>query len=138
MMKLARRILPLALLCIAGAAHAQEAPEYTLTVKPVKLKVGQVGKVEVVITGKGPWHWNKDFPARLELAAPNTTIPRPLLKQADNDFDTKTPVVTATFAVTATQAGATEGKLTGRIGFCDDKVCVTKKVELPVSVVATP
>ena len=145
-MKRARWFLPLSFLWLASAAHAQEAsdlaaplaqdaPEYTLTVKPVALKVGKPGAVEVVITSKGTWHWNKDFPAKLELAAANTTIERPVLKQPD--FTVTTTTVGATFTVTATQAGASQGTLTGKLGFCDDKVCVTKKVELPVSVVAT-
>ena len=138
MMKLVRWVLPLSFLCIAGAANAQAPTEYTLTVKPTALKVGQPGTVEVVITSNGPWHWNSEFPAKLEFAAANTTIARPLLRQADGDFKGDATTVTATFAVTATQAGARQGMLTGKLGFCDDKVCVTKKVELPVSVVATP
>lgn len=131
-------LVALSIALTAASASAAE-PEYALTVKPAELKVGQAGALEVVVTPKGPWHWNKDYPAKLELSAPAAvTVARPTLKQLDGDFKVGATEVTASFAVTATQAGPAQGTVKGKIGLCDDKVCIIRKVEIAVALTATP
>lgn len=133
--------IALGLLLALGATATTYAaePEYTLTVKPAELKVGVAGALDVVVAPKGPWHWNKDYPAKLELAVPaGVTIARPTLKQLDGDFKVGAAEVTASFALTATQAGPAQGTVKGKIGLCDDKVCIIRKVEIAVALTATP
>jgi hypothetical protein len=133
--------LPAAVLALwlAAAPAAAADPEYTLEVKPTTLKVGEAGALVLAFAPKPPWHWNKDYPAKLELAAPaGVSVGKPVLKQLEGDFKVADAGVSASFAVTATQAGSAEGTVKGKIGLCDDKVCIIKKVELAVSLVATP
>lgn len=135
-LRMLRFVLPLSFVWVAGAAHADEA-EYTVQAPPVTMKVGQPAPLAVTFAPKGPWHWNKDYPAKLELVATGVTIARPTLKQQDGDFKPGKAGIDAAFALTATQAGATTGTLKGKIGLCDDKVCIVKKVELTVALTAT-
>lgn len=127
------------LLALATTAAFAADPEYTLTVKPAELKVGQAGALDLVVTPKPPWHWNKDYPAKLELTPPaGVTVVRATLKQLDGDFKVTDADATASFAVTATQPGPAQGTVKGKIGLCDDKVCIIRKVEIPVALTATP
>jgi|GEM_PF-2935877 len=129
-------VLPLSFVLLAGSAHADEV-EYTVVAKPVTLKVGQNTPLAVQFAPKAPWHWNKDYPAKLMLVAEGVTIARTELKQQQDDFKiTKAGIETA-FSLTAVKPGKTTGTLKGKIGLCDDKVCIIKKVELTVAMTAT-
>jgi len=126
-------------IALAPTAALADDPEYTITAEPVTLKVGQAGALELIFLPRGPWHWNKDYPAKLELAPlDGATAARSPLKQLEGDFKVDSGRVSAAFAVTATRAGTTLGKVTGKIGLCDDKVCVIKKIDVAVSLTATP
>lgn len=132
-----RIALGLVLVLTSGAALAA-APEYTLTARPAELKVGQAGALDIVVTPQGPWHWNKDYPAKLELTLPEgVNAARKTLKQLDGDFKIEDAAITASFALTATKAGALQGTVKGKIGLCDDKVCIIRKIELAVALTAT-
>lgn len=136
------RVLGVMLLTVtAGAAHADE-PEFGVVAKPAKVKVGTKAPLEIVFAPKSPWHWNKDYPAKLTLVASGVTITQPELKQS-SDVPTLFKVadsgsVNTAFELRASQAGVTKGTVSGKIGLCNDKVCIVKKVELPVVVTATP
>jgi len=136
LIRVLRLVLPLSFVWLAGAAHADE-PQYSVEVKLLTLTVGQVTPLGLVFAPKGPWHWNKDYPAKLELAAAGITVARPTLKQQDGDFKVGEAGVDAAFVLTATQAGTTNGTIKGKIGLCDDKVCIIQKVELTVALTAT-
>jgi len=134
-----RLVLPLSLLVLSGSAHADEA-EFAVAAKATTLRVGQKGPLEIVFAPKSPWHWNKDYPAKLTLVAEGLAVTQSELKQAsDNEnFKVSDSGVNAAFELSAGQAGVTNGMVSGKIGLCDDKVCIVKKVELAVVVTATP
>jgi hypothetical protein len=118
------------------AARADE-PEYAVTVKTAPIARGQTGTLEVAFVAKGPWHWNADFPAKLTLTAPEgLAVTKATLLQKDKDFATKDGKQVAGFELKAASAVTAEGRIVGKVGFCDDKVCITKKIDLPVQLVA--
>lgn len=125
---------------LAGAALTARAEvpadsRYTLTVEAPARKVGEVGVVRLVIKPQKGWHWNKEYPAKLVLAAPTgVTVTKAELKQLDGDFKLEAGNATATFTVTAKAVGPANAKLTGKFGVCDDRSCVTVKVDQVVAV----
>lgn len=115
------------------AAHADEA-EYSVTVKAPEFRRGQAGKLELTFAPKGGWHWNAEYPARLTLTAPEgLAVAKATLSQKDKDF---TPIKdgqqVAGFEVKATGEVKAEARIVGKVGFCDEKMCITKKIDLPV------
>jgi len=118
------------------AAQAAD-PEYSVTVNAPALKLGQAGALEVAFVPQGAWHWNTEYPARLTLTPPaGIVVTKATLMQKDNDFAAKNGRPVGSFEVKATSAVKAEGRIVGKVGFCDDKVCVTKKIDLPVQLVA--
>ena len=122
---------------VGASALADEAKDtrYTLTVEAPAPKVGQPGAVRLVIKPQAGWHWNAEYPAKLSLAAPDAvTVVNPELKQADGDFKVDAGNTVATFTVTAKKAGAIDARISGKFGVCDDRSCVTVKVDRLVTI----
>jgi hypothetical protein len=111
-----------------------EEPDHTFEVRTAPAKGNDTGSLTFVVTPKGRWHWNKEYPAKLTLSAEGVTFPKTVLKQQDGDFSVDKEVATAKLTFTGASAGSKDVSVVGKFGLCDDKVCIIKKVDLKAKV----
>lgn len=106
-----------------------EAEDHTLTVSATPAVGTTAGELTIAISPKGPWKWNPEYPAKLEVVADGITVSRPLLSKKDGDFKVDGKNVKALTTFTASTPGARKATLKGKFGLCDANVCIIKKVE---------
>ncbi len=125
-----------ALFGLHQSASAEE-PDHTFEIKTAPAKGNEIGSLTFVVTPKGHWHWNKDYPAKLTLTAEGVTFPKTVLKQQDGDFSMDKDAATAKLTFTGSTSGAKDVSVVGKFGLCDDKVCVIKKIDMKTKVEVT-
>ena len=98
-------------------------------------KAGAEGTVEIVLTTKGAYHTNAQYPYRFKAADPapdGVTYPKPVLQRADGAFEEKKGSFKLPF--TASKAGKfTIGGIFS-LSVCSEANCIMDKVPLEVSV----
>jgi hypothetical protein len=95
---------------------------------------GKEGTVDVVITAKGEYKINPQFPFRLKLAEPpeGVAYPKPVLKKDDGTFSEKQGSFKVPFV--AQKAGTYTVSCTVSLSVCNDKKCLMEKVPVDVTV----
>ena len=130
-----RLALVFALSLLAPAASA-DAPEFTLTLETPQLREGAPGTLSLTFTPEAPWHWNSEYPAKLKFTpAPGVQVAKASLAALSGDLEAVGPAQRARFALTGEPAAGTTvlGQVAGKIGLCNDRTCITRKVELTVT-----
>jgi hypothetical protein len=138
-----RTFLAAALLLASPALAADPAAEaaqgYTLDAgaSPREVKVGEAGKLAVVITPRAPsWHVHPQAPLKIRFEAPaGMKVDRPELGRKDV-VDAKADAPRFESAFVATAAGAQEAKAHLDFFICSDTACVkqTRTLAIPVTV----
>jgi hypothetical protein len=97
-------------------------------------KAGSEGAVEVVLTPKGGYHTNAQYPYKFKLdpAPEGVTFPKPVLARADGAFEEKKGTFKVPF--TAAKAGTVTISGTLHLSVCSDANCFIDKVALEVPV----
>lgn len=112
----------------APAAPPVQAPDHTLKVEATGDKGRE--KLSVSVLPLGPWKWNHEYPARLELELPpGVTATKTTLKKVDGDFALEGKGAKAATPLSARAPGAYVARVKGKIGLCDANVCIIKKVD---------
>ncbi len=95
---------------------------------------GKEGTVDVVITAKGEFKINAQFPFRLKLGEPpeGVTYPKAVMKRDDGAFSEKVGTFKVPFV--AQKAGTYLVSCTVSLSVCNDKKCLMEKVPLDVQV----
>jgi hypothetical protein len=95
---------------------------------------GKEGSVDVVISAKGEFKINPQFPFRLKLAEPpeGVAYPKPVLKKDDGTFSEKQGSFKVPFV--AQKAGTYTVSCTVSLSVCNDKKCLMEKVPVDVQV----
>lgn len=95
---------------------------------------GKEGTVDVVISAKGEFKINSQFPFRLKLGEPpeGVAYPKPVLKKDDGTFSEKQGTFKVPFV--AQKAGTYTISSTVSLSVCNDKKCLMEKVPVDVQV----
>ncbi|HTJ81467.1 MAG TPA: hypothetical protein VL400_07070 [Polyangiaceae bacterium] len=112
-----------------------EADNYTAEMKPEgNYTVGKEGTVEVVVTARGDYHLNPQFPIKFTVgaAADGLAFPKVVLKRDDGKFDEHGGSFHVPF--TAARAGKFSVSGTMSISVCNEKRCLMEKVPLDLEV----
>jgi len=120
----------------AADPAADAAQGYTLeaSAAPATLKVGESGKVAVVIKPKATWHVHPQAPLKVRFTAPaGLKVDRPELGRKDvADPKAEAPRYETTFLATA--AGAQRVEANVDFFICSDTACVKQVRTLPIAV----
>lgn len=111
------------------------ADAFSVEMKPASgYTAGKEGSVEVVISAKGEFKINGQFPFRLKLGEPpeGVAYPKPVLKKDDGRFSEKQGTFNVPFV--AQKAGTYSISCTVSLSVCNDKKCLMEKVPLDVQV----
>jgi hypothetical protein len=112
----------------ALAAPPQPAADHVLKVETAGDKGTE--KLSLQVLPLGPWKWNPEYPARLELELPpGVTATKTTLKMVDGDFAIEGKGAKAATPLSAKAPGAYVAKVKGKFGLCDAHVCIIKKVD---------
>ena len=130
-------VLLLAGVALAGDPAADAAQGYAVeaTASPEAVKVGDAGKVAIVIRPKAPtWHVHPEAPLKVRFAAPaGLKIDRAELGRRDV-ADAKSEAPRFETAFVATAPGAQETRATVDFFICSDNACVKQVRTVPVTV----
>ena len=115
-----------------------EGDQYVIQVTPPELRVGAPGELRVTIEGKAGFHFNRDFPTKLELgtAPEGLEFAKPVLKRADGSLDEAGKIFTFKAPMTAKRAGAFALEPTLKFSVCNDDKCVVQRQTLRTKVAA--
>jgi hypothetical protein len=133
---------------VAGVAvGAAEAPvaaaasdKFTVASAPVELKAGAAGAAKIVFTPAKGYHWNKEYPAKLEFESPGdqVTLPKTQFNQLKGDFEASDTQASVAVAMTAKGAGSETLKAAAKLSVCNDTTCLIEKTEVLVQVTVVP
>ena len=122
---------------LAADPAAEAAQGYTLEARaaPGDLKVGESGKLVVVITPRAPtWHVHPQAPLKIRFDAPaGLRVDRPELGRRDV-VDPKAEAPRFETVFLATTAGTQDAKANVDFFICSETVCVKQTRTLPISV----
>jgi hypothetical protein len=119
-----------------AAGAKSETDTYVAEIKPNgSYKAGAEGTVDVVLTVKGAYHTNDQYPYKfktIEPAPDGLSYPKPMLQRADGKFD-KT---SGSFKVPFTASKPGKYKVGGKfsLSVCSEANCIMDKVDLEVDV----
>jgi hypothetical protein len=119
-----------------GASPKAETDNYIAEIKAGgSYKAGSEGTVDVVLTPKGGYHTNAQYPYKFKATDPppdGVTFPKPLLQRSDGVFEEKK----GSFKVPFTAAKAGKATIGGTLylSVCSDANCIMDKVALEVPV----
>ena len=120
----------------AGVTKARsEEDHYTAEIRPEgRYTVSKEGTVEVVVTAKGDFHLDPQFPIKFKVDKPSDgiTIPKDVLRREDGKFDERGGSFHVPF--TAGRAGTFLIGGTVSLSVCNEKRCVMEKVPLDLEV----
>jgi len=124
----------------SGVASAEDTnQEFLLSASAAPLKLGIAGAIAIKIDVKPGFHWNDDYPAKLELtgAPDGVTLPKATLAQLAGDFKSETPTLVnvAVPAIAATRASGTI-TIDAHFSVCNERECRIKKATTTVQIVA--
>lgn len=131
-------------IAVTGASATTERPDdYTIDVEPATVAVGAEGAAVVRVTALPPYHWNKEYPARVTVEDgehPSVTIGKREFKQLSGDFEVADDESAATvrIPVTGKAPGSETLTLDVRFSVCNDKVCLIKRAAAQVAVTTGP
>lgn len=117
-----------------GVTH--ETENYKVTIEaPGPFKKGTEGKVDVVLTTKGDYHINKQYPYKFTCQDPpadGVQYPKPVVRREDGTFEERKAVLSVPFV--ANRSG--EVKLGGvmSLSVCTDANCMMDKAPLEITV----
>jgi hypothetical protein len=119
---------------LAGARSDNE--KYTAEIQANgAYKAGAEGVVDVVLTPKGGYHINAQYPYKFKVADPapeGVTFPKAVLARADGSFEEKKGSFRVPFV--ATKAGKVAVGGTLYLSVCSDANCIIEKEPLEVAV----
>jgi len=119
-------------------AHATDK-DFTFVVSADPMKVGVRGAIVVKLDVLGGYHWNSDYPAKIEIVgAPDPLgLTKATLSQLAGDFKAQTPTAVLV-SVPAEPKSAIDAPITVQTSFsvCNDRVCLMKKATAIVTVTA--
>jgi hypothetical protein len=115
-----------------------EGDQYLIQITPPELRVGAPGALVVTIEGKAGFHFNRDFPTKLELgtAPEGLDFPKPVLKRADGTLDEAGKIFTLKAPMTAKRAGEFALEPTLKFSVCSEDKCVVQRQTLRTKVEA--
>lgn len=132
------------LVVLAVGAHCQsraaEEGFYTLETPRVSVASGSEGRVRVRFVAREGYHWNEEFPARLEVTeAAGLEVPKTRFTSASGDFRVESGVGVLEIPLKAAADGPSSRVVRARADFsvCNDKECRIFKgirLEVPVDV----
>ncbi len=132
------------LVLLATGAHCQsraaEEGFYTIETPRVALAPGAEGQVRIRFVAREGYHWNEEFPARLEVTeAPGLEVSKTRYSSASRDFQVESGTGVLEVPVRAAPGGPPSRALRARADFsvCNDKECRIFKgirLEVPVDV----
>jgi hypothetical protein len=116
------------------AADAAQAYTLEASAAPAAVKVGEAGKVAVVIRPKPTWHVHPQAPLKVRFTAPpGLKVERPELGRKDvSDPKAEAPRYETGFV--ATTAGAQRVDASVDFFICSDTACVKQARTLPIAV----
>ncbi|HVY46409.1 MAG TPA: hypothetical protein VHB21_11045, partial [Minicystis sp.] len=113
-----------------------DADNYVVDARPAgAAKAGEASAIDVVLTTKGDYHINKQYPYKFKLADPapaGVTFPKPVLVRADGSFDEKTAKFHVPFV--ASKSGKVTVGGTFSLSVCSDANCIMDKQNVDVDV----
>jgi hypothetical protein len=119
---------------VKASAEAPPAGEgYTATTSYVASASGASGKLRVEVAIAEPYHWNNEYPAKLEVdgALPGTVeAPQRIVKAKDGGFQVTPHKVTADLPVTVKGARGGEVAVTAKFSICSAELCLMKTAKL--------
>ncbi len=119
-------------------SRAAEEGFYTIESPRVTLTRGAEGRVRVRFVARQGYHWNEEFPARLEvLEASGLEVSRTRFTSASKDFQVEAGAGVLEIPVRAADEGPASRTLRAQADFsvCNDKECrIFKGVRLEVGV----
>lgn len=118
-----------------GAARA-ESDNYTVELKPASsYKIGAGSSFEVIITSRGGYHINPQFPIRFKTnkAPDNVAYDKDVLKREDGHFEESTGGFKVGFS--ASKAGSYNVGGTLSLSICSEKNCLMEKVAVDTDVI---
>lgn len=120
---------------VIGGTKA-ETDTYTAEIKaPGSYKAGAEGFVEVVLSTKGAYHTNAQYPYKFKAADPapdGISYPKPVLQRADGTFEEKRGQFKVPF--TASKPGKYTVGGVFSLSVCSEANCIMDKVPLEISV----
>jgi hypothetical protein len=121
---------------VVAAGPKAETENYVAEIRAGgSYKAGAEGTVEIVLTTKGVYHTNAQYPYRFKAADPapdGVTYPKPVLQRADGSFDEKKGTFKLPF--TASKPGKYTIGGTFSLSVCSEANCIMDKVPLEVSI----
>ena len=130
-------LVAMAAVVVSGAEAGAEAPPagegYKATAAWSAGTGGAPGKVEVVIAIAAPYHWNAEYPAKLEIEGtlPATVeAPQRIAKVKDGGFEVTPQKVTGGLPVIVKGARGGEVALTAKFSVCSASLCLMKTAKL--------
>lgn len=133
----------------ACAAPAPEAPvvvagpsEATVTATAAPLKVGTDGGVDVVVDVVEGYHWNSEFPAKVEVgaatgrAASSLKVTKRTFAQLDGDFQSTERQAKVRIPLQLAAAGDAALPLEVKFSICNDRMCLRKTEKVTVALLA--
>lgn len=131
-------------IAVTGAsATTDTADDYAIEVEAVTVKVGADGAALVRVNALPPYHWNKEYPARVTIEDgdhPSVTVDKREFKQLSGDFEIADDESWASvrIPVTGKAPGIDTLALDVRFSVCNDKVCLIKRASARVAVTTEP
>ncbi len=127
---------------LAAGAHCQSRAAqdafYTIDTPKVTLAPGAEGRVRIRFVAREGYHWNEEFPARLEVTeAPGLEVSKTRYTSASGDFRVESGVGVLEVPVQVAPGGPPSRVVRARADFsvCNDKECrIFKGVRLEVPV----
>lgn len=130
------------LVVLATGAHCQsraaEEGFYTIETPRVALAPGAEGRARIRFVAREGYHWNEEFPARLEVTeAPGLEVSKTRYTSASRDFQVESGVGVLEIPVKVAPDGPPSRVVRARADFsvCNDKECrIFKEIRLEVPV----
>jgi hypothetical protein len=132
----------------ACAAPAPEIPaaaapsEATVKATAAPLKVGTDGAVDVVVDVIEGYHWNSEFPAKVEVgaatgrAASSLKVTKRTFAQLDGDFQSTERQAKVRIPLQLAAAGDAALPLEVKFSICNDRMCLRKTEKVTVALLA--
>jgi len=122
------------MLAALGATH--ETENYKVTIEaPGPYKKGVEGKVNVVLTTKGDYHINKQYPYKFTCQDPpaeGVSYPKPVVRREDGTFEERKAVLAVPFV--ANRAGEVKVGGVFSLSVCTDANCLMDKAPIEITV----
>ncbi len=121
---------------LSALSASHETDNYKVTIEDLgPYKKGTEGKINVVLTTKGDYHVNKQYPYKFTCQDPpaeGVRYPKPVVRREDGTFEERKAVLTVPFV--ADHAG--EAKVGGvmSLSVCTDANCLMDKAPIEVTV----